>query len=159
MKRKGKTFVKVKLVLVNIRFRLDISMPVMVTNPSIEFGEWQKSSACPFSLGLIKGPPTHHGRLAIYVGLNRWLGVFVSSSNHTSQKHWTSYGTCSEYKHVNSSSFAMLLLFRFWLCHRHHYIFSTCQRLWLHNLQWECFQTGILQPCKFFQPLPWNMVW
>ena len=74
MKRKGKTFVKVKLVLVNIRFRLDISMPVMVTNPSIEFGEWQKSSACPFSLGLIKGPPTHHGRLAVYNGLNRWLG-------------------------------------------------------------------------------------
>ena len=39
MKRKrevfGKSFVKVKLVLVNIRFKLDISMPVMVTNPSI----------------------------------------------------------------------------------------------------------------------------
>ena len=42
MKRKRKAFVKVlekvKLVLVNIRFRLDISMPVMVTNPSIGFG-------------------------------------------------------------------------------------------------------------------------
>ena len=42
MKRKRKAFVKVllkvKLVLVNIRFRLDISMPIMVTNPSIGFG-------------------------------------------------------------------------------------------------------------------------
>ena len=37
MKRKRKTFVKVELVLVNIRFRLDISMPVMVTNPDIGF--------------------------------------------------------------------------------------------------------------------------
>ena len=34
----GKSFLKVKLVLVNIRFRLDISMPVMVTNPGIGFG-------------------------------------------------------------------------------------------------------------------------
>ena len=33
-----KSFVKVKLVLVNIRFRLDISMPVMVTNPGTGFG-------------------------------------------------------------------------------------------------------------------------
>ena len=32
-----KSFQKVKLVLVNIRFRLDINMPVMVTNPSIGF--------------------------------------------------------------------------------------------------------------------------
>ena len=42
MKRKRKAFVKVfkkfKLVLVNIRFRLDISMPVMVTNPGTGFG-------------------------------------------------------------------------------------------------------------------------
>ena len=42
MKRKRKAFVKVlekvKLVLVNIRFKLDISMLVMVTNPSIGFG-------------------------------------------------------------------------------------------------------------------------
>ena len=42
MKRKRKAFVKVlenvKLVLVNIRFRLDISMPVMVTNQGIGFG-------------------------------------------------------------------------------------------------------------------------
>ena len=42
MKRKRKAFVKVfekvKLVPVNIRFRLDISMPVMVTNPGIRFG-------------------------------------------------------------------------------------------------------------------------
>ena len=37
MKRKRKTFVKVELVLVNIRFKLDISMPVMVTNPGIGF--------------------------------------------------------------------------------------------------------------------------
>ena len=41
MKRKRKGFVKVlekvKLVLVNIKFRLDISMSVMVTNPSIRF--------------------------------------------------------------------------------------------------------------------------
>ena len=29
----GKCFVKVKLVLINIRFRLNISMPIMVTNP------------------------------------------------------------------------------------------------------------------------------
>ena len=36
--RKREAFGKVKLVLVNIRFRLDISMPVMVTNPGIEFG-------------------------------------------------------------------------------------------------------------------------
>ena len=33
-----KSFQKVKLVLVNIRFRLDISMLVMVTNPGIGFG-------------------------------------------------------------------------------------------------------------------------
>ena len=42
MKRKRKDFVKVlekvKLVLVNIRFKLDISIPVMVTNPDIGFG-------------------------------------------------------------------------------------------------------------------------
>ena len=42
MERKKKVFVKVllkvKLVLVNIRFRLDISMPVMVTNSDIGFG-------------------------------------------------------------------------------------------------------------------------
>ena len=42
MKRKMKAFVKVlekvKLVLVNIRFRLDISMPVMVTNLDSGFG-------------------------------------------------------------------------------------------------------------------------
>ena len=42
MKRKRKAFVKVlekvKLVLVNIRFKLDISMLVMVTNPGIGFG-------------------------------------------------------------------------------------------------------------------------
>ena len=49
MKRKRKAFVKVlekvKLVLVNIRFRLDISMPVMVTNPGIGFGAWQIAPA------------------------------------------------------------------------------------------------------------------
>ena len=33
-----KSFQKVKLVLVNIRFRLDISMSVMVINPSTGFG-------------------------------------------------------------------------------------------------------------------------
>ena len=33
-----KIFVKVKLILVNIRFMLDISMPVMVTNSDIGFG-------------------------------------------------------------------------------------------------------------------------
>ena len=33
-----KSFFEVKLVFVNIRFRLDISMPVMVTNPGIGFG-------------------------------------------------------------------------------------------------------------------------
>ena len=42
MERKKKVFVKVllkvKLVLVNIRFRLDISMPVMATNSGIGFG-------------------------------------------------------------------------------------------------------------------------
>ena len=42
MKRKMKAFVKVlekvKLVLVNIKFRLDISMPVMFTNLGIGFG-------------------------------------------------------------------------------------------------------------------------
>ena len=38
MKIKREPFVKVKLGLVNIRFKLDISMPVMVTNPSIRFG-------------------------------------------------------------------------------------------------------------------------
>ena len=42
MKRKRKASVKVllkvKLVLVNIRFRLDISMPVIVTNPCIGLG-------------------------------------------------------------------------------------------------------------------------
>ena len=40
IKKKGRreTFVKFKLVLVNTRFRLDINMPVMVTNPGIGFG-------------------------------------------------------------------------------------------------------------------------
>ena len=42
MKRKRKGFVKVlekvKLVLVNIKLKLDISMPVMVTNLDIGFG-------------------------------------------------------------------------------------------------------------------------
>ena len=39
-KRKAfcKSLLKVKVVLVNIRFRLDISMPVMVTNLGIGFG-------------------------------------------------------------------------------------------------------------------------
>ena len=36
--KKEEAFVKVKLVLVNIMFKLDISMPVMVTNPGIGFG-------------------------------------------------------------------------------------------------------------------------
>ena len=36
--KKEEAFVKVKLVFVNIRFKLDISMPVMVTNPGIGFG-------------------------------------------------------------------------------------------------------------------------
>ena len=40
-----KSFHKVKLVLVNIRFRLDISMPVIVTNPGIGFGAWQRGAA------------------------------------------------------------------------------------------------------------------
>ena len=39
-----KILVKVKLVLVNIRFRLDISMPVMITNLGIGFGAWQDVS-------------------------------------------------------------------------------------------------------------------
>ena len=38
MKRKREAFVKVKLVLVNTRFRLHIKMPVMITNPGIKFG-------------------------------------------------------------------------------------------------------------------------
>ena len=42
MKRKREVFVKVlekvKLVLVNIRFKLDISMLVIVTNSGIGFG-------------------------------------------------------------------------------------------------------------------------
>ena len=42
MKRNKEAFVKVlekaKLVLVNIRFKLDINMLVMVTNPGIGFG-------------------------------------------------------------------------------------------------------------------------
>ena len=38
IKRKREVFLKVKLVLVNIKFKLDISMSVMVTNPSIGFG-------------------------------------------------------------------------------------------------------------------------
>ena len=38
MKIKREAIVKVKLVLVSIRFRLDISMSVMVTNPDIGFG-------------------------------------------------------------------------------------------------------------------------
>ena len=36
-KKKG-SFGKSKLVLVNIRFKLDISMSVMVINPGIGFG-------------------------------------------------------------------------------------------------------------------------
>ena len=51
MERKREVFVKVllkvKLVLINIRFKLDISMPVMVTNPSIGFGVWQYPSTRP----------------------------------------------------------------------------------------------------------------
>ena len=47
MKRKReafrKSFQKVKLVLVNIRFRLDISMPIMVTNPGFGFGAWHRT--------------------------------------------------------------------------------------------------------------------
>ena len=35
--RKREALVKVKLVLVNIKFKLDINMPVIVTNPSIGF--------------------------------------------------------------------------------------------------------------------------
>ena len=50
MERKKKVFVKVlwkvKLVLVNIRFRLDINMPVMVTNPGIGFGAWHSPPHC-----------------------------------------------------------------------------------------------------------------
>ena len=38
MKGKREAFVKVKLVLVNIKFMLNISMLVMVTNPCIKFG-------------------------------------------------------------------------------------------------------------------------
>ena len=42
MERKREAFVKVllkvKLVLVNIRFKLDINMSIMVTNPGIGFG-------------------------------------------------------------------------------------------------------------------------
>ena len=42
MKRKREAFVKVlkkvKLVLVNIKFKLDISMLVTITNPGIGFG-------------------------------------------------------------------------------------------------------------------------
>ena len=37
-----KRFVKVKLVLVNIRFKLDISISVMAINPGIGFGAWQQ---------------------------------------------------------------------------------------------------------------------
>ena len=36
--RKREALVKVKLVLVNIRFKLNISMPVIVTNLDIGFG-------------------------------------------------------------------------------------------------------------------------
>ena len=38
MKGKREVFVKVKLVLVNIMFKLDISMLVMITNLGIKFG-------------------------------------------------------------------------------------------------------------------------
>ena len=37
MKIKREAFVEIKLVLVNIRFKLDISMPVMVTNSGTGF--------------------------------------------------------------------------------------------------------------------------
>ena len=37
-KKEGSFFVKVKLVLVNIMFKLDISIPIMVTNLDIRFG-------------------------------------------------------------------------------------------------------------------------
>ena len=46
-----------------------------------------------------------------------------------------------KYKHVNSSSLALLHLFWIWLCHRHHHIFWTHQRPWLYNLQWEHFNS------------------
>ena len=39
-RRFWKNLLKVKLVLVNIRFKLDISMSIMVTNPGIGFGAW-----------------------------------------------------------------------------------------------------------------------
>ena len=38
MKRKREAFVKVELVIVDIKFKLDISMPVIVTNSGIGFG-------------------------------------------------------------------------------------------------------------------------
>ena len=52
----GKRFVKAKLVLVNIKFRLDISMPVMITNPGIGFGAWQ------FQLHILQLRCTPHGK-------------------------------------------------------------------------------------------------
>ena len=52
MKGRRKAFVKVKLVHVNIRFKLDISMPVMVINLELGLGHdtCSPSSSC-HSLG------------------------------------------------------------------------------------------------------------
>ena len=88
MKRKRKAFVKVlekvKLVLVNIRFRLDISMPIMVTNPSIGFGAWHEQLGFvkilnPFAKFSIKPkldeknpfhPPIHNSKFAFEKTIN-----------------------------------------------------------------------------------------
>ena len=51
-----KSFVKVKLVLVNIRFRLDISMPVMVTNLGNRV--WGVTIVIPPSIKAIMGITT-----------------------------------------------------------------------------------------------------
>ena len=39
-KERGKILLKVYLVLINIKFKLDFSILVMVTNSGIEFGSW-----------------------------------------------------------------------------------------------------------------------
>ena len=87
-------------------------------------------------MGPIKGPdpPTPNMGGSINNGLNS-LGA------------WTSYGTCtSKYKHVSSSSLAMLLLFRNCLCHGHHYIFSIHQRLGLIISNGSSFKLAFFSP-------------
>ena len=87
MKRKKEAFVKVlekvKLFLVNIRFKLDINMLVMVTNPGIGLGRdifnQRKSSICANGLYSLRFMTNFILVVSIYSG-------FYSLCLHLTQK-------------------------------------------------------------------------